>query len=436
MKDFLTSIKEKVLLYDGSKGVMLQRMGLKGSEAAESWNISKPDEVKSVYSAYKQAGSDVIQTNTFPGNGIQLGAHKLGDKVYELNHTGVKLAKEIAGGERLVAASAGPTGLFFQPAGEMTFDQAYGIFSEQLKAIEDAGADVVNFETFTDLAEIRAAIIAAKEKTKLPVIASVTFNKGSRTMSGNPAEVCAIVCQSLGASVVGANCSGGPDSLLEPIKKMYSVATVPLAAKPNAGMPEIVDGKTVFVQNPEKFSAYTRAFVENGVRLIGGCCGTTPEFIAAIGKELDGIVPPDVQAKKNFLIASQYEFVDMSASGKLSSKELRLYDKGLLAALKDGDFDEITDMVQDFEDDDIDYLTIDFGNMGPGFDVWGFASEFAMSAKKPVILKSESMEMLEKFLRYYPGRAGVVLTDAVKNALPQLQRYGILPVDIGFKPVV
>src|SRR5680860_1359245 len=155
MKSFLSSIHERVLLYDGSKGVMFQRRGLKGNEASESWNLLKPDEVKNLYNLYKQAGSDVIQTNTFPGNRVTLDMHSLGDKTYQLNFAGVKLAKEIAG--------------------DISFDKAYSIFTEQLMALEDAGADIVNFETFADLNELRAAILAAKELKKCILLPQFLF---------------------------------------------------------------------------------------------------------------------------------------------------------------------------------------------------------------------------------------------------------------------
>jgi len=432
MISFLSSIYERVLLYDGSKGVMLQRRGLKGKEASESWNISKPDEVRNLYNLYKQAGSDVIQTNTFPGNRVTLEKHNLGDKTYQINFEGVKLAKEIAGDNNYVAASVGPTGLLFEPAGNLSFDRAYSIFKEQLRAIEDAGADIVNFETFADLNELRAAILAAKENTKLPIIASATFNANSRTLSGNSAEVCAIVCQSLGAAVVGANCSGGPDSLIEPIKKMYSVASVPLSVKANAGMPELINGEVVYKQKPEEFSSYTKEFVENGVRLIGGCCGTTPEFISAIKKELDEIRTPDLELKLSSTIASAYNYIVLSKNKKYSVKKLSLKEQNAVNMLKNGDFDNL---IRDYRSEDMDYLLIDFGNMNETFDVWGFISKFSMSIKSPVIIKSESTEILYKFLRYYPGKVGVVLSDNSKITLSQLEHYGALILNDELEPI-
>ena len=429
MKSFLISIQERVLLYDGSKGVMLQKRGLTGNEASESWNLLKSEEVKNLYNEYQQAGSDVIQTNTFPGNRLTLDKHSLGDKTYELNFAGVKLAKEIAGENTYVAASVGPTGVFLEPSGNLSFDKAYSIFEEPLKAIEDAGADLVNFETFTDLNELRAAILAAKETTNLPIIASVTFNANSRTLFGNSAEVCAIVCQSLGVAIVGANCSGGPDSLIEPIKKMYSVASIPLCAKANAGMPELVNGEVIYQQKPEQFSSYTKEFVENGVRLIGGCCGTTPEFIRAIKKDLAEIETPELELNFKPTIASAFNHLVLSQDKDYSVKKLS---QDAVTTLINGDF---SSLIREFKSERIDYLLLDFGDINVTFDVRSFASQFGLLIKKPVMIKSESTEILYKFLRYYPGRAGVVLSDDSELSLSQLQHYGALIVNDALVPI-
>ena len=417
MKEFSRSLQEGVLLYDGSKGVVLQAQGLKGAEAAESWNLLKPEVVKSVYRQYREAGSDVIQTNTFPGNRITLQGHGLAEKVYELNYAGVKLAKEIAGEDLFVAASVGPTGLFFAPVGELTFNQAYNIFQEQVKAFADAGADLINFETFTDLSELRAAILAAKENTNLPIIASCTFTGKGSTLSGNPPEVCALVCQALGPVVVGANCSGGPDSLLAPIQKMSAVADVPLVVKPNAGLPAMVQGQTIYQQTPEEFAAYTKVFVENGVRLIGGCCGTTPEFIRALKNELVKMQVPPLKPNNRPLIASAYSYFDFSQSPDPAVQKLAVED----FIAKPGGLNNLIEIAQGYET--VDYLLLDFGAYGE-LDLWEFVSSFSFSVKVPVVIKSQQPQVLTEFLRYYPGRAGVMFTGAAGAVSEKLEHYG------------
>ncbi len=428
MKSFYDAIKEKVFLYDGAKGVMLQDRGLCGEEAAESWNISKPDEVKNVYEQYITAGSDVIQTNTFSGNKIALEKHGLGEKVYEINFEGVRLAKDAAGDRRYVTASVGPTGGFLEPAGDFSFESIYDSFVIQLKAIEAAGAEIVHFETFSDLNELRAAILAAVENTALSIIATVTFNSPNKTLSGNPSEVCAIVCQSLGSIMVGANCSSGPEGLLEPIKNMYSVASVPLCAKANAGMPQILDGKTIFDQSPDKFVVHTQAFIDNGVRLIGGCCGATPEHIMAMRSVLDNINVPSLDLKQNTFIASPYRFVDMSDKKSYTCKELDICESGLADGFLSGDYDDIIDAAIELDDCDEDVLLIDFGDCGTS-DVWDFVSNFCLMVKMPLIVKSLSSQFLQKFLRYYPGTVGVVINDDLASDVNLFKRYGALIID-------
>jgi methionine synthase I (cobalamin-dependent) len=230
---------DKVLVFDGSKGVMLQQKGLEGGASAEEWNLTHPEQVREVYQSYIDAGADVIQTNTFCANAPLLKNHGLQEQLYAINYEGAKLALDtVSGTDVQVAASIGPTGLFFQPAGDMTFEMAVNIFKEQLQPLADAGIDVVNFETFTDINEMRAAIIAAKEMGGFQVVASMTY-QGARTMSGNPPAACAVTCSALGAMFVGANCSGGPESLIGPIQEMDLVTNTSLCVKPNAGLPEM-----------------------------------------------------------------------------------------------------------------------------------------------------------------------------------------------------
>ncbi|MDQ7095411.1 homocysteine S-methyltransferase family protein [Desulfosporosinus sp. PR] len=429
MKNFLNTIRQRVLLYDGSKGVMLQRRGLQGHEASESWNLSHPEEVKNLYAAYLQAGSDMIQTNTFPGNRLTLNHHGLGDKTYALNYAGVKLAQETAPENTYIAASLGPTGAILEPSGALSFDEAYGIFQEPLKAIAEAGADCVHFETFINLAELRAAILAAKETTNLPIIASLSFDANCRTTFGNSAEACAIVCQALGASIVGANCSGGPDSLIEPIKRMYSVASVPLCVKANAGTPELAQGEVIYHQTPEQFSLYTQEFVGNGVRLIGGCCGTTPDFIRELKKSLAQTATPELELKSVPTIASAFNHLVLSPEQDYSVKKPA---PDALEQLINGNF---SGLMRECRSGAIDYLFLDFGTTAPSFDVKSFAGQLGLLIKKPLMIKADSPEMLSEFLRYYPGKAGVVLTDRTGLSLSQIRHYGALPVDETLKPL-
>ncbi len=397
--------KKRVLLYDGSKGVMLQLKGLCGGDSAEEWNLRYPDKVREVYREYIEAGSDLIQTNTFCANGPSLQNHGLAEKIYEINFEGARLALDCAQGTDVkVAASIGPTGLFFQPAGDMTFESAVEIFTEQLKPIKDAGVTIVNFETFTDLNEMRAAIVAAKELGGLEIIASLTFD-GERTMSGNPPAACAVTCVALGAAIVGANCSGGPESLLDPIKQMYDVAGIPLSAKPNAGLPEMESGVAVFKQKPEDFAKLTPEFVQSGVRLIGGCCGSGPDHIRAMRKAVDSISQIGQTPEHGNMLASPYEAAAYTPQMKLA--EMNLQQDSVKNGISSGDFFCLMDAVPT-DAVDADAVVVDFGDRKPDFDMWSFVSTLCMFLKKPLILKAEP-ETAQAFLRCYPGRAGIAI---------------------------
>lgn len=405
---------EELRLFDGSKGVMLQRLGLEGHEAAEEWNLSHPQQVLKVHMDYVEAGSRVIQTNTFPGNSVTLEKHGLKDKVYKLNFEGVRLAKEAAGAKALVAAAVGPTGEFLEPAGPLSFDDAVAAFTEQMQAICDAGADLVCFETFTDLQELRAGVTALKEVGNLPFICSLSFESACRTLSGNPAECCAVVLQSLGAIVVGANCSGGPDSLREPISRMYSVASVPLSVKPNAGLPQMVDGRTIYEEKPEDMCEYIQDYINSGVRLIGGCCGTTPAHIKAMEARLNSISLPELQLKKNNQICSAYLVAD---PGELHTLDMEQFK----AELAHGDWEGLSDELME-----LDAALLDFGEGCPQIDMWELISNLCLTVRAPLGIKTADPQLLKSFLRVYPGRAAAIIPKGNSDMQEICDFYGAL----------
>jgi 5-methyltetrahydrofolate--homocysteine methyltransferase len=394
MRRLSEAAAERPVLYDGSKGSLLQTMGLAAGEASEAWNVERPDAVREVYERYAAAGAEVIQTNTFPGNRLSLAKYGLGDRMVEINREGVALAREVAGRDRWVCASVGPTGEMFAPAGELTFERAYEVFAEQLRAVEDAGADAVNFETFSDIAELRAAVIAARETTRLEVIASATFEAGGRTMSGNPPEAVALVGQCLGAELVGANCSTGPREMVPVIEAMAPVASVPLAAKPNAGFPEIKDGRLVYLETPERFASFANAFLEAGVRLLGGCCGTTPAFVAELRDRMSGLAAPRARPFQGKAICS--------------ARRLAHVDERLVLArveVTDGDADALVDVVAEAEADGAGAVLL---RLAGRWSVGELAATLGLYAAVPVVFDVEDPDVLRTLLRLYPGRAGVV----------------------------
>ncbi|NPV26507.1 MAG: dihydropteroate synthase [Firmicutes bacterium] len=291
-------LKEKILVLDGAMGTMLQSCGLKPGECPERWNIDHPEVVQRIHRLYVAAGADIIQTNTFGGNRFKLREFGLGNQVAEINKAAVRLAKQAAGDRALVAVSIGPTGQLIEPFGETTFDEVYAAFREQVTAAVQAGADLISLETMSDLQEIRAAMLAARDSGPVPVICQMTFEGGQRTMLGTDPVTAAVVLTTLGASAVGANCSGGPAELLKVITAMAMVTDLPLVVQPNAGLPVLIDGQTVYPESPATMAEYAVKLVDAGANIVGGCCGTNPDHIRAISQAVRGrrpvkrVVPP------------------------------------------------------------------------------------------------------------------------------------------------
>lgn len=414
MKNFIEAIENRVLVYDGSKGYLLQKMGLKGGECPELWNVENQEKIREVYISYKEAGCDVIQTNTFQGNRIQLDKYSLAEMTYQLNFEGAKLAREVMGSNGFVAASIGPIGKLFEPSGDLTFDKAYEVYKEQVAALVDGGVDVINFETFTDLAEMRAAYIAAREVTNLPVICSFAFESNGRTLMGTDPFIAALVMKSLGAEMVGANCSFGPEHMVDIIKKMHEVGGVFLCVKPNAGMPEMIDGEVIYNETPENFSRFTKEFIEYNARLIGGCCGTTPEFIKAVKEKAVGLETPEISEYKGESIISSAvknfntEGLDSCSIGEINTEK----DKELLSELIKGNLDYVVDKAMDLAAEGHDIVYVNTDNVKGGSSLLGKVVNSAQGyIKHPFIIETRNPEALEYALKLYNGRAGVVIKD-------------------------
>lgn len=284
--DWLKAIAEgKILVSDGAMGTMLQSLGLEAGQCPEMWNLTHPETVQQVHRAYLEAGAQFLTTNTFGGNRVRLSAHGLEAQLAEMNQRGVELAREVAGETAVVMASVGPTGALLEPLGDLSEAQAFGIFSEQMAALQEGGADTVILETFMALEEIVTALRAAKS-LGMKVIASMSFGTGERTMMGVTPEQCATTLMQEGALVVGANCSTGAQEMVPVIRRMRQAVSIPLIAQPNAGMPVLVEGKAVYTQTPEEMAQFVPQFVEAGANIIGSCCGSTPEFTRAIADAL------------------------------------------------------------------------------------------------------------------------------------------------------
>lgn len=290
MKTMLERIKQgEVLISDGAMGTFLHAKGLSARECPESWCVSHPAEVKGIAEAYIAAGSDIVQTNSFGGSSLRLESYHLADKVREFNRAAATLARQAMGNNGYVAASVGPTAQFVkQEGGKATPAQLYDSFKEQMMALAEGGADALCIETMSSLIEAVQAIRAAKENTQLPVLCTFTFDvkpRGFFTIMGVTPERAAKEAVAAGADVVGANCGNGIANMIEITKRMRAaVPETPILVHANAGMPVVEDGKTLFKETPEYMASRVEELIQAGANIIGGCCGTNPEHIAAIAK--------------------------------------------------------------------------------------------------------------------------------------------------------
>ncbi len=286
-KDIIEDLDRKVLICDGAMGTMLQEKGLPAGVPPEEWDLSHPERVEEIHRAYIEAGSDIIQTNTFGGNRIKLASYGLEDRVYEINRKGAEIARRAAGDRVYVAASVGPTGQFLQPVGSLTFEDMVEAFSDQVRGVAEGGADAIIIETMYDLGEAKAALQAVRQICSLPVICTMTFETSLRTLMGVRPEEAVRELWSAGVEVVGANCSLGSEQMLKVVQLMREAsAKARLIVQPNAGLPVYEGGKTVYKETPETMAAFAVKYKELGARIIGACCGSTPDHIRAIRASL------------------------------------------------------------------------------------------------------------------------------------------------------
>src|SRR5688500_9264519 len=263
-------------------GTMLYAKGIFLNRSFDELNLTQPDLVAEVHQAYVRAGADVIETNTFGANRVKLAPFNLGDQVKAINAQGAKIARHAAREQAYVAGAIGPLGIRIEPWGKTGIDEAEQYFRDQVAGLVEGGVELFVLETFHDVKEIAAAIRAVRSLSQLPIVAQVTTEEDGNTLDGAPPEAFVPQLEALGATLIGVNCSVGPAGMLETVERMARVAQVPLSAQPNAGRPRESEGRNIYLSSPECMASYARRFVANGVRLVGGCCGTTPEHVRHI----------------------------------------------------------------------------------------------------------------------------------------------------------
>jgi len=290
-RPFLEALDARVLVCDGAMGTMLYSKGVFLNRCFDELNLTQPDLVAEVHQAYIRAGADVLETNTFGANRTKLASFGLADKLHAINVQGARIARHAARDDAYVAGAVGPLGIRVEPWGKVGLDEAEVWFREQAQALLDGGVDLFILETFRDLNELGAAIRAVRSLCSLPVVAQMTTEEDGNSLDGIPPETFAPRLEELGAELIGINCSVGPAAMLETLERIAAVTKARLAAQPNAGRPRDIEGRNIYLCSPEYMASYARRFIATGVKLVGGCCGTTPEHIAQIRTAVRSMTP-------------------------------------------------------------------------------------------------------------------------------------------------
>lgn len=433
---FRELVKNGPVLLDGATGTNLQKAGMPVGVCPEQWILENSEVLIDLQKRYVEAGTDILFAPTFTASRIKLKEYGLEDHLEEMNRKLVALSKEAAKGTNaLVAGDLTMTGEQLYPLGDLMFEDLVDVYKEQAKIIAEAGADLFVVETMMSLQECRAAVLAIREVCDLPVMVSLTYNEDGRTLYGTDPVTAVVVMQSLGADAVGMNCSIGPEAMLEPIAKMAEYAAIPLLAKPNAGMPELIDGQTVFNVEPEEFAEVGKKLVEEGAAIIGGCCGTTPEHIRALKEAVKGIpVKAPLQTKRRML-TSERKSVEITLDGRFMVIGERINPTGkkkLQAELKEGSLNLVRTMALEQEENGASILDINMGMNGIDEKEMMLRTiyEVTSTVDCPLCIDSSHVDIIEAALRIYPGRALInsisLEKEKFEKLLPIAKKYGAM----------
>ncbi|MCQ2407939.1 MAG: homocysteine S-methyltransferase family protein [Oscillospiraceae bacterium] len=421
--NFRTLLLDEFVFLDGGMGTMLH---LAPGELPERLNLTEPARVAAVHKAYAEAGSQVVYANTFGANPLKLAG--TGIDAAESIQAAVRLAKNAVGEGVCVALDIGPTGQLLPPAGQMTFEAAYDSFRVMCEAGAAAGADLVVIETMSDLLETKAALLAAKEHTDLPIIVTMTFTENGRTFTGCPISAAAITLEGLGASAIGINCSLGPKEILPMMQELAKWTSLPLIAKPNAGLPDPVTGE--YFLSPEDFAEFMPMYADSGVQLFGGCCGTTPDFIRAVRKRLGSVRRSRRTIQRQAAVCSGTRTVLMDMPRIIGERINPTGKKRMKQALLDHDFDYLRSEAISQTESGADILDVNVGTPGINeAEVLPQAVQAILEVTDlPLQLDSSDPAALEAALRIYPGKPIVNSVngkaESLATVLPLVKHYG------------
>ncbi len=418
----------KPLLFDGAMGTMLQKAGLPAGTPPEKMNLTAPEAVERIHAAYAAAGADILTANTFGAS-----RRKLGEDPAPYIAAGIAAARRAAGEKRLVALDAGPLGTLLEPFGEMSFEEAYRQFADIMEAGERAGADLVLIETMSDLLEAKAALLAVKERTSLPVFVTMTFGEDGRTFLGVDPAAAAVTLTSLGADGIGLNCSLGPEELRPVLGEILRNTCLPVMIQPNAGLPRLVDGETVYDVTPEEFARWGRTFLEDGAAILGGCCGTSPAHIKALRQVLDAAAPPARRERDGMCRLCGWQGAVSLTEASIAVVGERLNPTGrpkMKEALYAKDWDAAAEDAIAQREEGADFLVVNAGL--PDIDQAEALPNLVLAIQKvsslPLVIDCSDPAAMEKALRVCRGRPILNSVngreDSLTAMLPLAVKYG------------
>jgi 5-methyltetrahydrofolate--homocysteine methyltransferase len=422
----------KPVFFDGAMGTLIQETVPSEYSCPEELNLIDPGLLRGIHTRYIEAGSRIITTNTFGANRLKLARSGLENRLSEIIKAGVEAARSASEVRALVAGSIGPLGEFLKPVGSLDPEEAFNIFHEVALLLRDAGVDFIFIETMSDLKEVRAACLAAAD-SRLPFGVSLTYEDGSRTVLGTPPQAAVITVEKLGAALIGVNCSNGPPGLLPTVRELSTMARIPMVVQPNAGIPALENGQTIFPTGPEDFSAEMESFLDIGVKFLGGCCGTTPEHIHRMVRRLEGRKPAFIESLPGLRLASRTGYVLAGPSYPVAVIGERVNPSGrkkLAAELKKGEFNTLRREIMDQVQSGADLLDINIST--PDIDEAAtFARVLDLTQKLvnvPLVIDTTNPAALENALKVIEGRPLINSVNAspssLEAVLPLAARYG------------
>ena len=432
MSKVLNLLKEKILIADGAMGTMLQDMGLPFGYAPDLWTVEEPEKVAAVHKRYIDAGCNIITTDTFGTNRLKMAEY--GKDASQIAAAGVKLLKktisESGRADVFAFLDIGPTGRLLKPMGDLDFSEAVSVFAETVKAGAEAGADGIIIETMSDLYELKAAVLAAKENSTLPVFCTMVFDEKGKLLTGADVETAAATLESLGADAIGLNCGMGPDGMLPIIRRMRKACSLPLIVNPNAGLPKTKDGKTYFDVTPEIFAKSMVEILEYAA-IVGGCCGTTPEHIKALAEIVSGKAPNPIPEFNKTVVTSYAQCVEIGKKPVIIGERINPTGKKLFKeALKSGDGNYALREAAKQEEAGAHILDVNVGL--PGIDESAVLEETVLAIQRitalPLQIDTSDATAMERALRVYNGKPLINSVngkeESMNAVLPLVKKYG------------